>query len=52
MAEFTKEQVMELILKMKKLNQQKYAEMVYRRESERRPDWDLLGSFLALKASK
>ena len=41
---------MELILKMKKDNQREYAEMVYMRENERKPEWELRAAFLALKA--
>ena len=50
MAEFTKEEVMELILKMKQLNQREYAAMVYKRENEAHPEWELRAAFLALKA--
>ena len=46
----TREQVIELILQMKKLNQREYAEFVYKRENERRPEWNLRAAFLALKA--
>ncbi len=46
----TREQVIQLILQMKNLNQKEYATMVYKRENERRPEWDLRGAFLALKA--
>ena len=52
MAEFTKEEVMELILKMKQLNQREYAAMVYKRENERKPEWELRAAFLALKAGE
>ena len=48
--EFTKEEVMQLILKMKKYNQREYATVVYVRENERKPEWELRAAFLALKA--
>ena len=41
---------MELILKMKQLNQREYAEFVYKRENEAHPEWELRAAFLALKA--
>ncbi len=50
MLTFTKKQVIELILQMKKLNNQEYAEMVYKRENARCPEWELRAAFLALKA--
>jgi hypothetical protein len=48
----TREQVINLILQMKKLNQREYAEFVYKRENALHPEWDLHGSFLALKDGK
>lgn len=47
--EFTKTEVIELILQMRDLNQREYAEFVYFRENARRPEWNLRGAFLALK---
>lgn len=46
----TREQVIQLILKMKQLNQREYAAMVYKRENEAHPEWELRAAFLALKA--
>ena len=46
----TREQVIQLILQMKQLNQREYAAMVYKRENERNPEWELRAAFLALKA--
>lgn len=46
----TREQVIQLILQMKQLNQREYATVVYVRENERKPEWELRAAFLALKA--
>lgn len=46
----TREQVIQLILQMKQLNQREYAAMVYKRENEAHPEWELRAAFLALKA--
>jgi hypothetical protein len=48
---FTKQNVIELISKMKTLDRD-YAELVYLRENERRPEWNLRDAFVALKAAK
>lgn len=46
----TREQVIQLILQMKQLNQREYATVVYVRENEAHPEWELRAAFLALKA--
>lgn len=46
----TREQVIQLILQMKQLNQREYAAMVYKRENEAHPEWELRAAFLALNA--
>lgn len=47
--EFTKTEVIELILQMRDLNQREYAEFVYFRENTKHPEWNLRGAFLAMK---
>lgn len=49
-AELTKNEVIELIVLMNKLNNREYAKMVYHRENARCPEWDLEAAFLARKA--
>lgn len=51
-AQFAKQQVIELILKMKEFNQMEYAVMVYKRENALHPEWQLKAAFEALKAKQ
>lgn len=46
--EWTKQQVIDLILRMKTLDRD-YAKFVYKRENARCPEWNLKASFEALK---
>jgi hypothetical protein len=45
----SKQEVIELILKMNKFDRE-YAKMVYARENEQHPEWNLKAAFEALKA--
>ena len=47
----SKQEVIELILHMNKFDR-KYASMVYRRENERCPEWELEAAFKALKETQ
>jgi len=50
-APFTKQEVIELILKMKSFDQREQAETTYKRENALHPEWNLRAAFLALKKS-
>lgn len=48
----TKQEVIDLILKMKNLNNREQAIVTYEREDARHPEWCLREAFEALKAPK
>ncbi len=51
MPEWTKQQVIDLIVHMKSLDRN-YAAFVYKRENARYPEWDLNSAFEALKGQQ
>lgn len=50
--ELTKNEVIELILLMNKLDNREQAKVTYLRENARRPEWQLEAAFKALKGQQ